>query len=173
LINFKKSLFLEKNNNMALTIETPISEYELERGKPMPSKNHGLIQGNLTGVLFYLYRQQYSILPEVSLEMNGKVYTPDICIYPKMVFDGLNDEIKLTQAPLVAIEILSPTQGTEVFEEKFPAYFAHGVRSCWFVEPMIRAITVFTDTQNRTVFSDGILLDSSTNIEINLQEIFI
>jgi Uma2 family endonuclease len=158
---------------MAITLETPLSDYELERGKPMPSKNHGLIQGNLTIVLGMAYRQQYSILTEVSLEMNGKIYTPDICIYPKMSFDGLNDEIKLTAPPLVAVEILSPTQGTEVFEEKFSAYFAHGVKSCWFVEPMIRAITVFTDTRQRKVFSDGILLDKASNIQIDLNEIFV
>ncbi|GAB4408126.1 MAG: hypothetical protein OHK0053_34840 [Microscillaceae bacterium] len=158
---------------MQTTEIASLSDYEIERGKPMPSKNHGLLQGNLTGLLFAAYRQQYSILTEVTLELGEKIFTPDICIYPKMAFNALQDEVRLKQAPLTAIEILSPTQGTEHFEGKFAHYFAHGIGSVWFVEPMIRTIAIFLPEQAMQVFHDTVLKDPYTQIEIDLREVFV
>ena len=42
------------------------STYEIERGKPMPSKNHGIIQSNLSGLFYVNYRKQYRFMSEVA-----------------------------------------------------------------------------------------------------------
>ena len=101
-----------------LEVTEQLSDYELERGKPMPSKNHGLVQGNMTIALGIKYRKEYSFLTELTLEFGEKNYVPDICIYPKQTYDGRNDEIRVTAPPLTAIEILSPKQGSEEIMKK-------------------------------------------------------
>ncbi len=79
----------------------------------MPSKNHGLVQGNMTGELYVSYRKTHSFPTELTLLFDEKEYVPDICIYPKMQYDSKTDEIRVTEPPLTAVEILSPRQGSE------------------------------------------------------------
>lgn len=149
-----------------------LSEYELERGKPMPSKNHSLLQSLIGSAILFKYKDQYSVLSELSLQFGSKPFTPDLCIYPKMTPDWFQDEIKVTEPPLTAIEILSPTQGAENFSDKFNAYFAAGVQSCWFVQPMMQTIFVISPDKKISVFHDDTLTDSANGIFLDLKEIF-
>ncbi|MDX2128482.1 MAG: Uma2 family endonuclease [Chloroherpetonaceae bacterium] len=149
-----------------------LSQYELERGKPMPSKNHSLVQSNLLYALSD-YRTKFSILPELSLEFSGQVYVPDLCICEKMKIDWLNDETKLTTAPLTVIEIASPSQGYEVFEEKLKGYFLNGVKSFWLVNPFLQSIALFTPNEQKPqVISTGLLTDEVTGIKIPIEKVF-
>ncbi|MDX2304705.1 MAG: Uma2 family endonuclease [Microscillaceae bacterium] len=149
-----------------------LSEYEKERGKPMPSKNHGLIQSNLTGLLFASYRKTYSFPTELTLHLGEKDYVPDICIYPKMTFNGRQDEIRMTEVPITAIEIISPTQGQEEIMKKFETYFAHGVQSCWFVQTLTDSISIFLPDNQVLVFHQEILSDPTSRIAVDLREVF-
>lgn len=154
-------------------VEKQLTEYEIERGKPMPSKNHSLIQSNLNGVLWSRYRNEFSILPELSLGLPGvQPMVPDLSIYPKKQYNGFRDEIKVAEPPITVIEILSPTQSTESFAGKFEAYFAAGVKSCWFVQPLVDTIFVITPDKNISVFHKGMLTDPATGITLDLNEIF-
>ena len=72
-----------------------LSDYERERGKPLPSFNHGTIQALVIGELLK-HRDEFSIVSELSLELprgeageNGEPLrvTPDICVYPKKDVD--------------------------------------------------------------------------------------
>ena len=155
-----------------LEVTEQLSAYELERGKPMPSKNHGLVQGNMTIALGIKYRKEYSFLTELTLEFGEKNYVPDICIYPKQTYDGRNDEIRVTAPPLTAIEILSPKQGSEEIMKKFDAYFAHGVQSCWFVQPYTDTVFIFTPDKKIRVFHEETLTDPATGVSVDLNEIF-
>ena len=47
-----------------------ISQYELERGKPIPSKLHGYVQSKLISNLDKLYGDKYSLFSELSLQLN-------------------------------------------------------------------------------------------------------
>ena len=86
-----------------------ISDYELQRGKPMPSKLHSRLQANILVQLVNNYQAKYDIFSELSLSLDGWDSVPDICIYEKTEIDYQNDEIELTIPPLCAIEIISPT----------------------------------------------------------------
>ncbi len=50
-------------NSIAMTPEETaqkqLAEYEIERGKPMPSLNHGIIQSNLCFAIQATYRKEY------------------------------------------------------------------------------------------------------------------
>lgn len=83
-----------------------LSDYELERGKPMPSNNQSIAQAALIFALKSAYRQQYSILSNASVTLNGDKHTPDVSIFPKMLIDWVSDEITFFEPLLTTIEIL-------------------------------------------------------------------
>ena len=107
------------------------SDYEKERGKPLPSLNHGTTQAFLIGALLD-YRDQYTIASELTLELEGMPgnVTPDLCVYPKLDIDYTYDEIRMTEPPLVAVEIASPTQATQEIVDKIQQMLAAGAQSC-------------------------------------------
>ena len=159
---------------MGLLIENEISQYELERNKPMPSKNHSIVQGNLIFELKTRYRKSNSFLSEVDILMPEKPNcVPDIAIYPKLEFNFLDDELAMTEMPLTAIEIVSPSQSDNDILKKINLYFNAGVKSCWFVMPGFRAISVYSSIDNYEFFtSDMTLIDSATGIKLPLSDIF-
>jgi len=154
-----------------ITPENPISTYEAERGKPMPSLNHSTVQSNLI-VALAKYRSQYSFLPELTLKLNGESFTPDICVYPKRKSNWQQDARSLTEAPITTVEILSPSQAIDTFQIKFAAYFAAGVQSCWLVQPFVETIFIFTPDGKIAVFHEGTLTDPATGITLDIGEIF-
>lgn len=157
---------------MSVSLET-LSEYELERGKPMPSTVHSLVQGNLVYLLKANYNETYHIFPELSLDMPDKPSVPDIAIYPKFEIDLLHDVLKRNDVPLTTIEILSPSQSLDELVEKSYRYFELGIKSCWIVLPSMKAIAVYQTPGSYTFFNEAdILQDNHLNIQLPLTDIF-
>ncbi|MGM9507078.1 Uma2 family endonuclease [Larkinella sp. GY13] len=158
---------------MEATIEQ-LSDYERERGKPMPTLNHSIVQGNLTFALQLHYRTKYTFLPEINLTMPERPDTvPDIAIYPKLQVDFLHDVTSMTQMPLTVIEIVSPSQSNDDILAKFERYFLAGVQSCWLVLPSFKAISVYSAIGKYQFFTDNTTLtDPVTGIELPLNDIF-
>lgn len=155
------------------TVE-PISDYELERGKPRPTLNHAVVQGNLAFALKLAYRQKFSFLPEINLTMPERPdAVPDVAIYPKLEIDFLHDVTSMTDMPLTVIEIISPSQSHEEILSKFERYFNAGVKSCWLVMPSFQAISVYSGVGKYQFFStDQTLTDAATGIELPVGEVF-
>jgi hypothetical protein len=63
-----------------------VSQYELERGKPPPSKLHGFVQAKLSVALDNVAKD-FSIISELDLELGGWKTVPDLSIFQKMVMD--------------------------------------------------------------------------------------
>jgi hypothetical protein len=63
---------------MASIVVPPKSEYEIQRGRPMPSRNHGILQSRLIIYLSNHYSDLYEAISEVSLELNDWEATPDL-----------------------------------------------------------------------------------------------
>jgi Uma2 family endonuclease len=147
--------------------------YEIERNKPMPSKNHGKIQSRIVFGLMSRYQNVYSFISELSLELGDWLCTPDISLYPNEPLDVTDDEIRMTKAPLGVIEILSPTQTLNDLTDKALRYFENGVKSCWLVLPTLKTIYVFSGAQQYEAFvQDEVVLDKELNIELPLTEVF-
>lgn len=150
-----------------------ISQYELERGKPMPSKLHGYVQLRIGTMLEVGYGERFTLFSELNLDLNQWESVPDLCIYPKMKIDFSEDEIRVTEPPLAAIEILSPTQSLQELIDKAKKYFAKGVGSCWLVIPVLKNIYVFSDPATYQIFRDGeVLKDPVLGIELELSRVF-
>jgi Uma2 family endonuclease len=149
------------------------SEYELERGKPVPSKNHAIVQGNIYFLLRQKYESTYRFVTEVSILMHEKERIPDLAIYEQLEFTPGNDEVRLETPPLAAVEILSPTQSLADLIAKSYRYFEAGVKSYWLVLPDLTSIYVFSAPNEYEVFAKkGTLKDTQLNIELDLEAIF-
>ncbi len=86
------------------------SDYEIERGKLIPSKNHGIIQGNIYFNFRVKYADTYEIVPELSVIINDREKVPDLAIFRDIEYTPGRDEVKVLDIPLGVIEILSPKQ---------------------------------------------------------------
>ena len=148
-----------------------LSDYERERGKPMPSKLHSIAQTNLIGRLL-TYRPKFQVLSELTLHLGDRDLTPDLSVYRDLEVDFTQDETRMTEPPLLAIEISSPTQGIQDLVDKARFLMEQGVESCWIVQPPLRAITVFTPDMESTTYSEGTVKDPATEVEVDLDAVF-
>ncbi len=148
------------------------TEYELERGKAMPSKNHGKLQYRLAKAIGDRYEERFDIIPELALELFTGRVTPDIALCQVEPTDWLDDEVRVSKAPLGVIEILSVTQGIQGLIDKLDVYFEAGVQSCWIVLPTFRTIHVFHAKHDYKTFTEGILHDEKLGIDVDLGVIF-
>jgi Uma2 family endonuclease len=136
-----------------------------------PSYHHAYLSCNLIAALHQL--KTYSVFSELTLQIDGKDYIPDVCLYLKkpMNFAG-GDILRMTELPLLAIEVLSPTQGTQEIIDKFKIYFAAGIKSCWLIIPPAQTVVVYASAERAKTFSSGELMDEIMSIQLPLKEIF-
>ena len=147
------------------------SDYERERGKPMPSKLHSVAQTNLTGQLLS-YRPDLQVLSELTLHLGDRDLTPDLSVYRDLDVDFTQDETRMAEPPLLTIEISSPTQGIQDLVDKARFMMEHGVQSCWIVQPPLRTVTVFTPDMESTTYSSGTIADPATEVKVDVDDIF-
>jgi len=149
------------------------SEYEIERGKPMPNKNHAIVPGNIYYLLRQKYESSFRLMPEVSIIVEEKERVPDIAIFELMDFTPGNDDVKLVETPLNVVEMLSPKQNLADLIAKSYIYFQAGIKSYWLVLPDLTTIYVFSAPNEYEVFAKkGILKDPKIQVELNLEDIF-
>ena len=151
--------------------EKPISDYERERGKPMPGKLHSVAQTNLL-IQLAEYRPRFQVLSELTLRLGDRDLTPDLCLYGDLEIDFTKDESQVTEPPLLAVEIASPTQSVQDLVDKIRYLTEHGVRSCWLVQPPLRTITVFTESMESSTYDRGTVTDPVTEIEVDIDDVF-
>lgn len=156
-----------------MTTTAALSQYEIERNKPMPSFNHGSVQANLIYLLKSLYNNHFRIVSELSLDLSDWPSVPDLSIYPKKPLDFKNDVVEMTEPPLGIIEIISPSQSLNELTAKARDYFKHGVKSCWIVMLPLTNIHVFSSPDDYEVFrAHETLHDPALDISIPLKEVF-
>lgn len=155
------------------TLVAQQSEYEIERGKPMPSLNHGLIQTNVAVALANRYRSSFRFSSETSLDLDDWPSTPDIIILPPHQLNLKADVIKVKEPPLGIIEILSPTQSLNDLVDKADQYFARGVKSCWIIIPSMGGVAIDSAPGKYEFFNeDDTAKDEVLGLEVPVSEIF-
>ena len=148
-----------------------LSDYEIERNKPMPSLNHGSIQANLIALLYSF--KTYRVISELSLNLSDWPSVPDLSIYPKRPLDFNNDLIKVQEPPLCVVEIISPSQSLNELTDKARQYFEHGVQSCWLVMLPLTTVCVFSSPNDYTFYrAHETLRDEVLDISLPLKEVF-
>lgn len=135
-----------------------------------PSLHHAYVSGNIIAALHSF--ETYSVFSELTLKFE-KEYVADICLYPKRSINfASGDVIKVTDIPLLIVEILSPTQGTQEVLDKFVQYFQAGVQSCWLVIPVTQTVTVYSSMDQAKTFTDGDIVDASLDITLSIHAFF-
>ncbi len=154
-------------------METATSDFIEEfQSEDIMSVNHSKLIHRLS-VALDRYESEYDTLPELELELSTGKCKPDIAIYPKLPIDWLNDVIFYTQAPLIAIEILSPKQAlTELTDKAYKQYFPAGVQSVWLIIPVLQIVHILLPDKTKQVFISGLLTDPATGIEIDINYLF-
>lgn len=164
-----------------------LAEYDEEQAAPEEiidsgSRKHSYLQARLA----YLFSamERFDVYTELSLDTSNledevlqrhykRSIDPDVCVYSQEGYDeDAEDDVKMTEMPLLAIEILSPYQGEEILGRKAKAYFALGVQSYWIVYPRARIVTVYTNSTQSRSFSQGDVIDSIADVRLSLNEIF-
>lgn len=159
-------VFIEKNAEA-------LSEYEIERGKPMPNRVHALVQKRLVFFLESHYGERFEVLPELTFELPSENATPDVALCAKEPIDLFDTTPREKEPPFGTIEIVSPSQSFSEFIEKAADYFAFGVQSCWVVLPAVRTIYVFKSPRDYFAFQQNdVLVDEKLGIEMPLAKIF-
>jgi len=96
-------------------------------------------------------------------------------IYASIRSDPLtfDDITTMTDPPLIAVEIPSALQSQQEMVEKIQKMFQAGVKSCWLVQPTIRAVTVFWNDRERKTVTEGTLTDPvTTDITVEINDVF-
>ena len=157
---------------MEAILEIPIITDDAQDEK-MSSLNHSDLQTRLGFLLMLAYRQQYSIYTELDLDFASGKTRPDLCIMPKRKVDWLADEIIVQDVPLTTIEILSPEQSLNSLTERiYKKHFPAGVKTVWLVVPTVQTVSILLPGRKQINFSQGIITDPVTTIQLNLDEIF-
>ncbi len=151
-------------------IEDVAAVYQRESGKPIPGKNHAIVQSNL--VAAFAQHRDFRTMSELNLELGGWRVVPDLCVFPRTSNNFDEDIAWVTTAPLLAVEIFSPSQTLEEMTSKVSRLLAAGVASVWFVIPSVRVISVYQKGAPLLSATAGVLTDPVTGISVNVDEIF-
>lgn len=153
----------------------------VEEFTDMGSFNHGYIQMRLGSLIEQT--GQYTPVSELTLDVSGidvaqfglrskEEVKPDICVYPRRGLSRPQDILKMSDMPLLAIEIVSPRQGLYDLIIKFRVYFTLGIQSCWLVEPTINAVSVYTTIDQWETYTRDDVIDEKLNLRIPVSQIF-
>lgn len=156
-----------------MTAIQALSDYEIERNKPMPDKNHAFIQGNFLFFIRLKYGDRFRVLPEINLDLPIRERVPDVAIYPPMDFIPDENELRMKEIPLGVIEVLSAKQDLAELMVKRAEYFAAGVQTYWLALPALRTVYVFYSPEEYDIYSGkDIMHDKKLGIALDLTEIF-
>ncbi|RKZ49044.1 MAG: hypothetical protein DRR08_31285 [Candidatus Parabeggiatoa sp. nov. 2] len=167
-------------NELIEEIETD----ESDEVREMPSRNHSFTQARIT--CLFSNDERFSPFVELSLDVSQMELSqfglkikdeiiPDICLYPNSVgFNDDEDELKMQEMPLLAVEIISPKQAISDILAKFKAYFALGIKSCWLVVPPIKTVAVYSQPSHYKTFVMDMteVIDEVMDIRLPIQKIF-
>jgi Uma2 family endonuclease len=161
-----------------------VIDFEDDEGLDMGSVNHSLAQVMIASLL--VNDERFTVLTELSLDISQHDLSkynikakdgikPDICVYSNELGFQESDIVKMAEMPLLAIEILSPSQGTKELKDKIHAYFDLGVKSCWLVIPDVQLITVYAKPgqfKNFDVQHDTEVVDEVMDIHLPIAKVF-
>lgn len=136
----------------------------------MPSLNHGAVQANL--IVEFAKHREFRVASELTLNIDGKSFTPDLSIYVRQPIDWRHDQVRATQPPLLAVEIFSPQQGSQGVMDKVDVYFQFGVKSCWVISPPVHAVRILTADGHEESYTEGVIKDPVTGLTADLSVVF-
>lgn len=144
---------------------------EVVLGKPCFPIHQGIVR-EVIFLLMTIARKtggEVLMIPiEVYLDENN-VFEPDV-IYLKPDSQCTVGEKRLTGAPELVVEVLSPSTAKYDRQQKYQAYEKHGVHEYWIVDPVHQTIEVWTLNQAGKFERQGAFADDNTFKSATLNE---
>lgn len=139
-----------------------------KRAEFMPSLNHSYICIEVIKQL--LDNKEFQPLPELTLDIENGL-TPDLSVFSKKQVrpNFLRDIVKFKEMPLVAIEVISPTQNIQDVLEKAASLVKSGVKAAWTIEPYGRTIFVTTE-KGDNIIHEGVV--ETEGVKVDFSKIF-
>ena len=165
---------MSERDFLALPEEKPYLELVdgVVEQKPMVSKEHGRLIGELSGHLFVYERQIRRtggvFGPEVRVRLDARnYYLPDNSYWAPEAESGDDS------TPTVAVEVRSPNQSMTKLREKCRRYLAAGSAAAWLIDPKARTIEVFEAAGSRSLRSgDTLTSEAMPGFELALDDLF-
>jgi Uma2 family endonuclease len=167
---------------MTSTTLIPVSEYLSTAYRPdcdyidgelqernLGERDHALLQGILTAI-FYNHRKDWQAiaLPEQRVQVSPTRFRiPDICILHRS--DPVEPIVR--NAPWICLEILSPEDRLQRFQERIDDYIRMGVGYIWVIDPRTRHAWIASTTGLQET-PNGEFVIEGTSIRITLAEVF-
>jgi len=137
------------------------------------SWNQASLKARLATALQRKYGNDLSVLPNLTLSVNGQPMTPDLSLFMGTTDLAKPDIALVAELPLIAIVILSSSQALDAQVKMSQNYLLAGVRSCWLIEPTLRAVFVTGSLGVYETFNNNeMLCDPATGIELELGLLF-
>ncbi len=135
-----------------------------------PSIYHSAIAINIAGEL--VRQKEFRAHSELTIVIDGDEHQPDISVYKRKKLDYISeeDQVRMEELPLTAIEIVSPSQTMNDLIRKANLYLQSAIQSVWIVHPQTHSITVKTKNATR-IYHEGVLEDPA-GIRADLVVIF-
>lgn len=120
-------------------------------------------------------RDEFEMISEMEcyLATRNKVRIPDIGIFSKQ--DIRNYKKGNSFIPVLAIEIISPSNQMEEMELKIKDYFQDDVKSVWCIFPRLKEVRIYTSPKLVKICTDHDICDAGEAIpdfQISVSEIF-
>ncbi|MGH7996080.1 MAG: Uma2 family endonuclease [Opitutaceae bacterium] len=94
------------------------------------SPNHGRLQGRINNLLSQML-PGWVVFVEGGVDSEDGTKSPDVSALPKERFGRINGKASLSEAPDLAVEVLSPANRPEEMNEKRRLFAARGCREFW------------------------------------------
>ncbi len=157
---------------------------EADEGEEMTKRNHlhSFSEANLAYLLNVWRRSgngTYRVYSgEVGCELTGQTLSVDIdvAVFDESVVQKLNGESPyIVGIPLLAIEILSPSDKTSEIQRKVDLYLAAGVTMVWVVDTHFKTVIVQQNSHVPEMFANGSSLSGGAalpGLSISIADIF-
>ena len=100
----------------------------------------------------------------------------DVAYFSNAVLDAQEDSRKcIVGPPVLAVEILSPSDSVEEINRKVDAYLQAGVKLVWIVDPYRKSVTVHRPDEKSRLFNAGEMIDGEPHmpgLSFDVAEIF-
>jgi Uma2 family endonuclease len=141
--------------------------FELRRGEvtelSRPKQPHGIVSSNIATELTLYARQVrkgYILSNDTGVvleETPGTVVGPDVAYFVDANINAY-DEVEPKWAevpPVLAVEVLSPSDKMSQVNEKIADYLKAGVKMVWLADPELKTVTVYRPDRIHVVLKAG------------------
>lgn len=162
----KKSMTVDEFWDFVNLPENADRLFELRRGEVIemsrPKRPHGIVTSNIATELTLYARQVrkgYVLSNDTGVvleETPGTVVGPDVayCIEQVKAYDEV-EPTWVEVPPVLAVEVLSPSDKMSQVNEKVADYIKAGVKVVWLADPELKSLTVYRPASHHIVLKSA------------------